>query len=113
MRGSKQQCNNILTEPIFSTYTRHKSDTLKIATWLASTAKECGYTTPSDAGEAKVGVDGKPVKSKGRATKLAKEAEAAMLKQQILDSINVKADADKWRKARRVPTTKRRRSTAM
>ncbi len=36
-----------LPEAIFSTYTEYKSDTLRIATWLASAATRCRYTPTS------------------------------------------------------------------
>ena len=82
----------MLPEPLFNTYTQYKSDTLRIATWLASTARRCGYTPPPEQssnsangaainGSAGIGsgvngdgVEVKPQKLKGRARKLAKEA---------------------------------------
>ena len=79
----------MLPEPIFNTYTQYKSDTLRIATWLASTAARCGYTTPSDdavnaltrnGAANEDGVEVKPQKLKGRARKLAKEAAARDVK---------------------------------
>lgn len=71
----------MLPDFLFSTYKQYKTDTEKITTWLAETAKKCGYTSPfSDPkapGESVAGQHGKPLKLKGRARKLAREAAAA------------------------------------
>ena len=71
----------MLPDFLFSTYKQYKTDTEKITTWLAETAKKCGYASPfSDPkapGESVAGQHGKPLKLKGRARKLAREAAAA------------------------------------
>lgn len=72
----------MLSSPIFNTYTQYESETLKIATWLASTARKCGYTPPPISAVPNVpdgpvlNAEGRAVKFKGRARKLAKEAAA-------------------------------------
>lgn len=60
-----------------TTYKRYKDDTNNIASWLAITAKRCGY--PSDlltSEAAKKGEQSAP-KLKGRARKLARDAAKA------------------------------------
>jgi hypothetical protein len=72
-----------------TTYKRYKDDTNNIASWLATTAKRCGY--PSDlltSETAKKGEQSAP-KLKGRARKLARDAaKAAPSKQQSSPSNN-------------------------
>src|SRR5271155_3659171 len=71
----------MLPDFLFSTYKQYKADTDKITTWLAETAKKCGYKSPfSDPkapGESVADQRGKPPKLKGRARKLARDAAAA------------------------------------
>lgn len=67
----------MLPDFLFSTYKQYKADTDKIATWLAETAKNCGYKLASadnaSQGETS-GQNGKTPKLKGRARKLARDA---------------------------------------
>ena len=72
----------MLPEFLFGTYRQYKTDTEKITTWLAETAKKCGYKSPSldpaaSNGDAAAGQNGKPAKLKGRARKLARDAAVA------------------------------------
>src|SRR5271154_1163992 len=71
----------MLPNYLFSTYKQYKTDTDKITTWLAETAKKCGYQSPfSDPKAPDESVPdqrGKPPKLKGRARKLARDAAAA------------------------------------
>ena len=71
----------MLPDFLFSTYKQYKTDTDKITTWLAETAKKCGYKSPSSdpkaPGENVADRNGKPPKLKGRARKLARDAAAA------------------------------------
>jgi hypothetical protein len=71
----------MLPEFLFSTYKQYKTDTDKITTWLAETAKKCGYKSASfdreASGENAPDQNGKPAKLKGRARKLARDAAAA------------------------------------
>jgi hypothetical protein len=70
----------MLPDFLFSTYKQYKTDTDKITTWLAETAKKCGYKSPSfdpkAPGENVANRNGKPPKLKGRARKLARDAAA-------------------------------------
>jgi hypothetical protein len=65
----------VMSPGIFcSTYKRYKDDTNNIASWLATTAKRCGY--PSDLLTSEAAKSGEPSapKLKGRARKLARDA---------------------------------------
>ncbi|KAJ9612123.1 hypothetical protein H2200_003720 [Cladophialophora chaetospira] len=63
----------MLPQYLHSTYLQYKSDTDEIATWLATTAKRCGF-----AADLLIATDpDKPKKLKGRARMLAKQAAKA------------------------------------
>lgn len=62
---------------LYDTYKQYKADTDKIATWLAETAKKCGWIEANAAEGASATNSSKPTKLKGRARKLAREAAAA------------------------------------
>jgi hypothetical protein len=73
----------MLPEFIFSSYKQYKTDTTKIASWLAETAGKCGWTAPTHLtanGDAEK--DGKAPKLNGLARKLARDAAAAEKKGQ-------------------------------
>lgn len=68
----------MLPDFLFSSYLQYKTDTRKIASWLAETAGKCGWTPPApDASDGSTGQYAKAPKLKGRARKLAREAAAA------------------------------------
>ena len=71
----------MLPDFLFSTYKQYKTDTDKIATWLAETAKKCGYKSASNGvsgpGSDDAAQTSKQPKLKGRARKLARDAAAA------------------------------------
>ena len=68
----------MLPDFLFSTYKQYKADTDKVATWLAETARKCGYIADVDDPVVKV------PKLKGRARKLARDAAAAEKKESPL-----------------------------
>ena len=75
----------MLPEFLFTSYKQYKTDTDKITTWLAETAKKCGYNnnnnSSSSGSNAPLDQNGnKPAKLKGRARKLARDAAAAVEK---------------------------------
>jgi hypothetical protein len=86
----------MLPDFLFSTYKQYKTDTDKITTWLAETAKKCGYQSPfSDPkalGESVADQSEKPPKLKGRARKLARDAAAAAAEKKMLASSAAEAN---------------------
>ena len=71
----------MLPEFLFSRYKQYKTDTEKIATWLAQAATKCGYQSRSESSSSPSAEDAahhsKQPKLKGRARKLARDAAAA------------------------------------
>ena len=79
----------MLPDFLFTSYKQYKTDTDKITTWLAETAKKCGYNNSPSSSDPRappglnVPLDqngNKPAKLKGRARKLARDAAAAAQK---------------------------------
>ena len=62
---------------LYDTYQQYKADTEKIATWLAETAKHCGWAEANEANGTTNIQSNKAPKLKGRARKLARDAAAA------------------------------------
>ena len=58
---------------LFGTYKQYKEDTDSIATWLAQTAKRCGFASDLLSGDAQKPVQ-KPAKSKAKSKKKARDA---------------------------------------
>jgi hypothetical protein len=68
----------MLPESLFSSYKQYKSDTTKIASWLANSAEKCGWQPPTLAAPGGLATqETKAPKLKGCARKLAREAAAA------------------------------------
>jgi hypothetical protein len=67
----------MLPEFLFSSYKQYKTDTNKIAYWLAETANKCGWTPSTGASQnGTAPEDAKAPRLKGRARKLARDAAA-------------------------------------
>ena len=73
----------MLPDFLLSSYKNYKTDTTKIACWLAENAGKCGWTSPNDiAPTGDTTKDAKAPRLKGRARKLARDAAAAEKKHQ-------------------------------